>query len=231
MASIILHTHRYDAAQSLITLLIQTSILRLHSMICKIKEPAGRYFYHTLFVNYFWLNPSEHCGRLYFSLWNEELWVSESISFACGLILIQCVVFQAAVFMKSPGSSVSRPLKARETTTMKGVAALTVSWAMAGGIKDRGGVGGPQCPQTLEGHMPTSEHCIGVGGGYLQFFITTMTYNKPALSFVFVKFHHWGADRPDPAFHMHVRSSKLHRGLNVLVSQKLKAYCANCQTQ
>lgn len=63
----------------------------------------------------------------------------------------------AAVFMRSPGSLESRPLKARETMMMKGAAVLTVSWAMTGEALDRGGVEGPQGPQTLEGHTTTSE--------------------------------------------------------------------------
>lgn len=76
----------------------------------------------------------------------------------------------AAVFMRSPGSSESHPPKAREKTMTKGVAALTVSWVTAGEIMDRGGAGGPQCPQTLAGHMPTKgalqADCLrGRGGG------------------------------------------------------------------
>lgn len=63
----------------------------------------------------------------------------------------------AAVFMRSPDSLESRPLKARETMmTMKGVEVLTVSWAMAGETTDRGGAEEPQCPQTLEGRTPTN---------------------------------------------------------------------------
>lgn len=68
------------------------------------------------------------------------------------------VVFQAAVFMRSPDSLESRPLKAREmmmVMMMKGAAVLTVSWATAGEALDRGGVQGPQCPQTPEAHTPT----------------------------------------------------------------------------
>lgn len=65
----------------------------------------------------------------------------------------------AAVFMRSPDSSESHPLKVRETMMMKGVAALTASWATAGEAMDRGGLGVPQCPQTLEGHTPTNVHC------------------------------------------------------------------------
>lgn len=63
-----------------------------------------------------------------------------------------------AVFMRSPDSLESRPLKARETMMTKGVAVLTVSWATAGEGMDRGGAGRPQCLQTLEGHTPTNEH-------------------------------------------------------------------------
>lgn len=63
-----------------------------------------------------------------------------------------------AVFMRSPDSLESRRLKAREMMMMKGVAVLTVSWATAGEVMDRGGAGRPQCLQTLEDHTPTSEH-------------------------------------------------------------------------
>lgn len=78
--------------------------------------------------------------------------------------------------MRSPDSSESRPLKARETMMMKGAAVLTVSWATAGEPLDldRGGVGGPQYPQTLEGHTPTNEPLRGV-------LTTTMTHYKTAL--------------------------------------------------
>lgn len=62
----------------------------------------------------------------------------------------------AAAFTRNPDSLESRPLKAREMMMMKDVAVLTVSWAMAGETMDRGGVGGPQCPQTLEDHTPTN---------------------------------------------------------------------------
>lgn len=68
-------------------------------------------------------------------------------------------MFQVAVFMRSHGSLVSRPLKVRETTTMKGAAVLTVSWDMAEEVMDRGKVGLPQCPKTLEGLTPTNELC------------------------------------------------------------------------
>lgn len=72
----------------------------------------------------------------------------------------------AAVFMRSPGSSESRPPKARETKrTTKAAAAHTVSWATAGEAMDRGGAAGPQCPQTLGGRTPTNEHCGLVLGG------------------------------------------------------------------
>lgn len=73
-------------------------------------------------------------------------------------------MFQAAVFMRSPDSSESPPLKARETMTMKGVAALTASWATAGEAMDREGVGVPQCPRTPEGHIPTNGRCRLIGG-------------------------------------------------------------------
>lgn len=64
----------------------------------------------------------------------------------------------AAVFMRSPDSSESRPLKVRETTMTKGVAALTVSWATAGEATNRGGAGAPRCLRTLEAHTPTNQH-------------------------------------------------------------------------
>lgn len=65
----------------------------------------------------------------------------------------------AAVFMRSPDNLESPPLKARETTTTKGAEVLTASLATAGEATDRGGMGEPQCPQTLEGHIPANEHC------------------------------------------------------------------------
>lgn len=80
-------------------------------------------------------------------------------------------MFQVAVFMRSHDSLASRPLKARETTTMKGVAVLTVSWATAGETTDRGEVGVPQCPQTLEGPTPTNEYCRLLVGS--EAFLTT----------------------------------------------------------
>lgn len=62
---------------------------------------------------------------------------------------------------------------------MKAAAALTASWATAGEIMDRRGVGGPRRPQTLGGHTATS-----VGG-----LATTMTRTNCTL-FVFVLVHH-----------------------------------------
>lgn len=84
--------------------------------------------------------------------------------------------------MRSPDSLESHPLKAREmtTATMKGVAALTVSWVTAGEAMDKGGAGGPQCPQTLEGHTPTNGHCRLIVGSE-GFLTTTMTHYKTAL--------------------------------------------------
>lgn len=65
---------------------------------------------------------------------------------------------------------------------MKGVAVLTVSWATAGEVMDRGGAGVPQCPQTLEGHTPTNQHCRLIVGSE-GFLTTTMTDYKTALFF------------------------------------------------
>lgn len=76
-------------------------------------------------------------------------------------------VFQAAVSMRSLDSSESRRPRARETTTTKGAAALTVSWATAGETTDRRRAGAPRRPQTLEAHTPTSERCrLVVCGGW-----------------------------------------------------------------
>lgn len=63
----------------------------------------------------------------------------------------------AAAFTRSPDSLENLPLRARETTTTKGVAALTASWATAGEAMDKPGVGGPRYPQTLGGHTRTNE--------------------------------------------------------------------------
>lgn len=112
-------------------------------------------------------------------------WYSEGISCSCrspGSILIMCVVFQAAVFMRSLDSLESRRLKARETMMKRGVAVLIVFWAMAGEAMDREGLGGPQCPQTLEGHTPNNEHCRLIVGSE-WFLTTTMTHYKTALLF------------------------------------------------
>lgn len=91
----------------------------------------------------------------------------------------------AAVFMRSPDSLESRPPKAREKMMMKGAAVHTVSWATAGEAMDRGGVGAPQCPQTLEGRTPTNEHCRLIVGSE-GFLTTTMTHYKTALFFFFL---------------------------------------------
>lgn len=67
------------------------------------------------------------------------------------------VVFQAAAFTRNPDSLENLPPRARETTTTKAAAALTVSWATAGEAMDRQGVGGQQYPQTLGGHTRTNK--------------------------------------------------------------------------
>lgn len=69
-------------------------------------------------------------------------------------------MLQAAVFTRNPDSLESRPLKVREMMMKKGVAALTASWATGGETMDREGAQTPQCPQTLEGRMPTNERVM-----------------------------------------------------------------------
>lgn len=98
---------------------------------------------------------------------------------SAGSILTLCIVFQAAVFMRSPDSLENRPLKVRERMMMKAVAVLIVSWATAGEAMDRGGVEGPQCPQTLEAHTHTNKPCR-------LFLTTTMTHYNTALFFSLV---------------------------------------------
>lgn len=60
--------------------------------------------------------------------------------------------------MRSPDSSASHPRKVRETMMTKGVAVLTVFLATAEEAMNRGEVGVLQCPQTLEGPIPTDEY-------------------------------------------------------------------------
>lgn len=86
---------------------------------------------------------------------------SESITYEASSSeskLILYVLFQVAAFMRSRDSSASHPLKVREMTTMKGVGVLTVFWATAEEAMNKGEVGVPQCPQTLEGPIPTNEY-------------------------------------------------------------------------
>lgn len=127
------------------------------------------------------------CYLLFFSNRARSLLrVSEGIICRCRSprsILIMYVVFQAAVFMRSLDSLESHPLKARETMMKKGVAVLTVSWATAGEAMDREGPGEPQCPQTLEGHTPTNEHCSPIVGSQWFPLTTTTTHCKTALFF------------------------------------------------
>lgn len=90
----------------------------------------------------------------------------------------------AAVYMRSPDSLESRPLKAREMMTTKGVAVLIVSWATAGEAMDRVGVGVPRGPKTLEGHMPTNEFCrlLGLRGSHnnkTALFFPSLRYSQP----------------------------------------------------
>ncbi|MEQ2169526.1 hypothetical protein GOODEAATRI_026046 [Goodea atripinnis] len=69
-----------------------------------------------------------------------------------------------AVFMKSPSSLESPPLKVRERMTMKGVEVLTVSWATAGKDTDKGLMGVPEHLQTLEKRTAIKIKCVFRGG-------------------------------------------------------------------
>lgn len=106
-----------------------------HSM-CLITRSCSYCFWSESIFNFEMTNLELHV-----SLWHHEL----------------LVVFQAAAFTRSPDSLENLPPRARETTTTKAAAALTVSWATAGEAMDRRGVGGLQYPQTLGGRTHTNK--------------------------------------------------------------------------
>lgn len=106
-----------------------------HSM-CLITRSCSYCFWSESIFNFEMTNL-----ELHLSLWHHEL----------------LVVFQAAAFTRSPDSLENLPPRARETTTTKAAAALTVSWATAGEAMDRRGAGGLQYPQTLGGRTRTNK--------------------------------------------------------------------------
>lgn len=73
-----------------------------------------------------------------------------------------------AVFMRSPGSLESLPLKVREMMTMKAVEALTASWATAGKDTDRQLMGEPELLPPLKGRTAINlQQTVEGGGGVL----------------------------------------------------------------